>query len=63
LPFVFGAHDVTWDEDGTFGSFPPVPWFVGVLLRWVFAGKYKNRWLFSPCDLHGRPRELAYADE
>jgi len=61
-PFVLGTHDATWDKDKALGAWPPMPWFVPYLVRWLFAGKYRSWWQFAPNDLHSKPRDLPFAE-
>ncbi|EON97414.1 putative hemerythrin hhe cation binding domain-containing protein [Phaeoacremonium minimum UCRPA7] len=61
-PFAFQCHDKSF-EDGRFAYWPPLPWFVMLLLRWFAVPKHKTWWQFSPCDTYGKRRELPYADE
>jgi len=54
------AHDKT-AEDGIFSYWPPVPWFVTLLVKWIFLPKRQSFWRFAPCDRHSKPQELPFA--
>lgn len=61
MPMFMHHHDETFDSD-LLPKWPPLPWIVYMLVSWVFARKHKAWWLFAPCDIDGRPREMPYAD-
>jgi hemerythrin-like domain-containing protein len=60
LPLVMTAQDKTF-EDGAYANDPPLPWFVFLLFKWVWAPKNAQCWRFAPCDVNGKPRELPFA--
>jgi len=63
VPFLITNSDVTY-EDGVSGPrFPPFPWFVGQIFRWVYIPHLKNAWRFSCCDDYGVPKELPFIKE
>ncbi|TVY54356.1 hypothetical protein LCER1_G004237 [Lachnellula cervina] len=41
-------------------AWPPWPWFVVVLFRWVYIPKRKGACRFSSCDSYGMPKELEF---
>jgi len=60
VPFIITNSDVTY-EGGVHGPrFPPFPWFVSQIFRWVYIPKLKGAWRFSSCDDYGKPRELPF---
>ncbi|KAJ9148895.1 Hemerythrin HHE cation binding domain-containing protein [Pleurostoma richardsiae] len=61
FPYALQTHDTTF-EGGKYAAWPPMPWFVLILFRWVFVPKHKGWWQFAPCDTHGRPRDLPFAE-
>lgn len=61
VPFLIVNSDVTY-EDGIHGArFPPFPWAVHQIFRWVYIPQLKAAWIFASCDDWGMPKELAYA--
>ncbi|KAF8855848.1 hypothetical protein BDZ45DRAFT_486798 [Acephala macrosclerotiorum] len=61
VPFLITNADVTY-EDGIHGArFPPFPWFVHQIFRWVYIPILKDAWKFSSCDDYGMPKELPFA--
>ncbi|TEY76400.1 hypothetical protein BOTCAL_0059g00300 [Botryotinia calthae] len=61
VPFLITNSDVTY-ESGIHGPrFPPFPWFVGLIFRWIYIPKLKGAWRFSCCDDYGVPKELPFA--
>jgi len=61
VPFMITNSDVTY-EDGIHGPrFPPFPWFVGQIFRWMYIPVHKGAWRFSCCDDYGQPKELEFA--
>jgi len=61
VPFLITNSDVTY-EAGIHGErFPPFPWFVGQIFRWVYIPMMKGAWRFSSCDDYGVPKELPLA--
>ena len=61
-PLVMGCADNSFSIDGQFIHFPPVPFFVPYLVKYIFASKYSGAWKFAPCDMFGRPRKLAFSN-
>ncbi len=47
--------------DGVWASFPPVPWFVHLLLRWMYVPTHQDWWRFAGCDSKSNPKELPFA--
>ncbi|KAH7156177.1 hemerythrin HHE cation binding domain-containing protein [Dactylonectria macrodidyma] len=60
VPLTFTNHDKSF-EGGVHASWPPLPWFVMLLLRWWYVPKNKGWWRFSSCDDQMRPKELPFA--
>jgi len=61
VPFLITNSDVTY-ESGIHGPrFPPFPWAIGQLFRWVYIPQLKGAWRFSSCDDYGVPKELPFA--
>ncbi|KAJ1561357.1 hypothetical protein HK405_004157 [Cladochytrium tenue] len=60
LPFIVTGHDKTFDNT-FFTHWPPVPWIVISVLRFLFFGTNKDWWQFAPCDGYMVPKELPYA--
>lgn len=58
IPGGFGAVDHDF-EDGRHKDWPPHPWFVPYLNRFVFSWKHLGAWRFSPCE-NFRKRNLQY---
>ncbi|KAH6682685.1 hypothetical protein B0J14DRAFT_555972 [Halenospora varia] len=60
VPFLITNSDVTY-EGGIHGArFPPFPWFVHEIFRWIYLPRLKGAWRFSSCDDYGMPRELPF---
>lgn len=63
VPFLITNSDVTY-EGGIHGArFPPFPWFVHEIFRWIYVPKLKGAWMFSSCDDYGVPRELPFVGQ
>ncbi|PMD67691.1 uncharacterized protein K444DRAFT_649527 [Hyaloscypha bicolor E] len=61
VPFLITNSDVTY-ESGIHGErFPPFPWFVHQIFRWVYIPQLKGAWRFASCDDYGMPKELPFA--
>ncbi|KAJ6444369.1 hemerythrin HHE cation binding domain-containing protein [Purpureocillium lavendulum] len=60
FPLAFCLHDKTY-AGGIWASFPPIPWFFTMVLRWLFMGTYKAWWRFAPCDLTSQPHKMPFA--
>ena len=60
MPLMIQGHDKTFD-DNIYALWPPAPWFVKLLLKWLLVPKHKDWWYFAPCDVDGKPRELPFA--
>lgn len=58
LIFVF--HDKTF-EDGVWAHFPPMPWVMGLVFRWVFFRSHDDWWRFAGCGYDCKPRDLPFA--
>lgn len=61
LPMMLACHDQTF-EGGVHAGFPGLPWFVMLIIKWMFVPKNKGWWQFAPCDASSKPRELPYAE-
>lgn len=53
-------HDKTF-EGGVWSSFPPVPWLVLLVMRYLFMNTRRDWWRFAPCDYSSQPQELPFA--
>lgn len=51
VPFEREYHSAVW---------PPLPWFVAMMFRWLYLPKHKGAWRFSSCDWYGYPKELEF---
>lgn len=60
-PLVVGCTDKTYQVDGKHIQFPPFPWVVPYIIKWLFEGRHSGAWVFNPCDAFGNPRERPYA--
>jgi len=61
VPFLITNSDTTY-ESGIHGArFPPFPWFVSQIFRWVYIPQLKGAWRFASCDDYGVPKELPLA--
>jgi hypothetical protein len=61
VPAGIGAVDRTY-ENGLHASWPPFPWFVPLMSKWIFSRKYSGSWRFSPCYNFKR-KELQYVGD
>ncbi|KIV96430.1 hypothetical protein PV10_00302 [Exophiala mesophila] len=61
LPAGFGAVDRTF-ESGIHGKWPPFPWFVPYLNKFIFYRRHSSSWRFSPCSNLKR-RELQFVGD
>jgi hypothetical protein len=59
FPAGLGANDLTF-EGGKHAKWPPLPWFVPYLIKYVYFRRYAGSWRFSPCTLFGQPKELPF---
>ncbi|KAK0101908.1 hypothetical protein ONS95_001280 [Cadophora gregata] len=50
-PFEKPVHEAVW---------PPFPWFVALMFRWIYLPRHKGAWRFSCCDWHGNPKDLEF---
>ncbi|ERS96218.1 uncharacterized protein SPSK_01902 [Sporothrix schenckii 1099-18] len=55
--FVFTCLDVHF-EDGRWAAFPPMPWIVVQMFRYVQYWFHTDWWKFGPCDRLGNMRPL-----
>jgi hypothetical protein len=58
LPMVLGCADRSYE--GGIHNFPPFPFFFPYLVDYWFARTHRGAWRFSPCDMYGKPRPLAF---
>jgi hypothetical protein len=56
MPFGLFTHDITYE--GLHGNFPPIPWPVAWVMRYVASLWHSDWWRFAPCDKAGVPKEL-----
>jgi hypothetical protein len=61
LPLLIGCGDSTFQLDGQVRPFPPVPFFMPYLVRYVFGRRHARSLRFCPSDEFGRPRKLKFA--
>lgn len=59
FPLVLYSHDKTF-ADGAWEHFPPIPWLVLVMVRWIFCRTHQDWWRFAGCDGDSMPRELPF---
>lgn len=57
MPFGIFAHDITY-EGGLHADFPPIPWPIAWVMRYVASWWHNDWWRFSPCDKASVPKEL-----
>jgi hypothetical protein len=55
---VLGCADRSYE--GSIHNFPPFPFFFPYLVDYWFARTHRGAWRFSPCDMYGKPRPLAF---
>ncbi|KAF8251619.1 hypothetical protein K440DRAFT_595794 [Wilcoxina mikolae CBS 423.85] len=48
-------------EGGIHTDFPPAPWFVKLLMRWIWPVPNRKLWRFASCTAAGVRRELPFA--
>ncbi|KAB5575256.1 hypothetical protein GE09DRAFT_1264477 [Coniochaeta sp. 2T2.1] len=60
MPVPIVNHDKDF-EDGTWAAWPPIPWPMMVLMRWLYLSKHNDWWRFSGCDLSSRRKELPFS--
>ena len=48
-------------EGGIHSDFPPAPWFVKLLMRWIWPVPNRKLWRFASCTAAGVRRELPFA--
>lgn len=48
-------------EEGIHKDWPEIPWFVGLIFRYLYIPKNKTAWRFAACDSRGMPKELPFA--
>jgi hemerythrin-like domain-containing protein len=60
LPLGASSHDKHFEND-VYVDFPGLPWFVLLLLKWVWGNKHAASWKFAPCTLGMERKELPFA--
>lgn len=60
IPLILTNMDISFEKEWHTATWPPVPWFVCVIFRWLYVPKHKGAWRFSSCDAHGNPRDLEF---
>jgi len=60
VPLMVTNADNTWEQGIHAAYWPPWPWFVGLIFRYVHVPKHKEVWRFSCSDAGGNPRDLAF---
>lgn len=58
FPFALMNHDATYNPGR---KWPPVPWLVLLVMKFLYFGKHLDWWQFAPCDKNGKPRDLPFA--
>lgn len=61
FPAGLGGMDNTFE--GGKHKWPPLPFFVPYLVKYVYARRFAGSWRFSPCTIFGQPKELPFAVE
>jgi hypothetical protein len=61
MPASKGAMDRGY-ENGLHAKWPPLPWYVPYLSRFIFSRKYAGSWRFSPCRKF-KPKELEFVGD
>ena len=60
LPIMLTNGDNTWEKGIHDAYWPPFPWFVGLIFKYVYVPKHKGVWRFSSADSNGTPRKLMF---
>ncbi|KAM0327960.1 hypothetical protein ACHAQA_005359 [Verticillium albo-atrum] len=60
IPLIFTNHEKGF-EGGVHASWPPLPWFFMLVVRWWFIPTNKQWWRFSSCDAKMNRQELPFA--
>jgi len=60
VPLFLGCADRSFVLDGQVRPFPPAPFFVPYLIKFVFEPRHSGAWRFNPCDSFSRPRPLQF---
>ncbi|KAH8656090.1 hypothetical protein BGZ60DRAFT_147869 [Tricladium varicosporioides] len=60
VPVVLTNMDFTFESPIHDSVWPPFPWFVQIMFRWLYLPKHKGAWRFSCCDWYGIPKELEF---
>lgn len=55
--FVVTCLDVNF-EGGRWSDFPPIPWVVNMMFRYIHFWVHRDWWRFAPCDRLGSMRPL-----
>lgn len=55
--FIVTCLDVHF-EGGRWSAFPPIPWFVNLMFRYINFWVHRDWWKFGPCDRLGNMRHL-----
>lgn len=62
FPLIFRLHDSS-SGDGASADFPPLPWLLLFIVRWMLIGKHADWWRFAPCDHKSARRDLPVVQE
>jgi hypothetical protein len=57
---LIGCSDKTFVLDGEVSPFPPVPFFVPYIVKYVLQQRNAGAWRFNPSDFFGVPRPLSF---
>jgi hypothetical protein len=60
MPMAVSGHEKSYESE-VFAHWPPFPWFVGLLFKWLFFPKHKEWWRFAPCTPSMVRQELPFA--
>ncbi|CAK7236712.1 hypothetical protein SBRCBS47491_009731 [Sporothrix bragantina] len=55
--FVMTCLDVNF-ENGRWTDFPPIPWIINMMFRYIHFWVHSDWWKFAPCDRLGSMRPL-----
>lgn len=61
-PTVMGTIGDTYENGMHKGLFPPTPWSVLCLIKYLYERRYAGNWRFSPCDGFGKPDPLMFLE-
>ncbi|KAN0074130.1 hypothetical protein V8E54_008067 [Elaphomyces granulatus] len=59
-PLFVGCADRSFILDGQVMPFPPFPFFVPYIIKFIFEPRHSGAWRFNPCDSFSQPRPLRF---